>query len=55
METSLFMRISVLAILITVFAISGYYRKKARQEGGQVAEWRVYLDTEENWHVLELP
>lgn len=27
----------------------------ARVEGGQVAEWRVYLDTDENRRDLELP
>ncbi len=47
METSLFMRISVLVILITVLAISGYYRNKARQEGGVIKRqeegWLAYL------------
>ena len=36
MEPSLFMRMSVLAILITTFLISGFYRFKARQEGGVI-------------------
>lgn len=47
METSLSMRISVLAILITVFAISGYYWTKARQGGGVIKRqeegWLVFL------------
>lgn len=46
MKTSLFLRISVLVILITTFAISGYFRNKARQEGG------VIKRQEEGWQAL---
>ena len=43
METSLFVRLYVLAILVISLVISGFYRNRARQEGG------VIKRQEEGW------
>lgn len=46
METSLLMRMSVLVVLSLAFGISGYFRFRARQEGGLIKR------QEEGWWAL---
>jgi protein-S-isoprenylcysteine O-methyltransferase Ste14 len=48
MDLNLFFRLSVLAILLTLFLISVYFRKRARELGGTIKR------PEEGWLVLSL-